>query len=60
MNKILTIFALVVLLTGCASYYTELKHECQSSKVLYADLTKDAFNRIYITPNGKHCTEIMQ
>lgn len=60
MNKILTIFALIVLLTGCASYRAELKHECRSAKVLYTDLTKNTFNRIYLTPNGRNCTEVMR
>ena len=60
MNKILTTFALIILLTGCASYYAELKHECQSSKVLYTDLTKNYSNRIYITPNAKNRTEVMR
>ena len=60
MNKILTVISLLILLTGCASYYSAVKEDCRLSKVLYTDLTKKPAKRIYILQNGKECKGVMR
>lgn len=49
-------------LTGCAAFrdYRANKQQCQTSKVLYTDLTKSAATRSYLLPSGTDCTEYLQ